>query len=158
MLDPIHPDVPEIPTTEYGETPNYKFLLSLKDSITSWLNYMNTNLLKIDTVMHELALRTSIDGKVPPEAIESLIQVEKELVILNSTVETHSNELDAIEQQLLNLQTLQADVSILKQNYLNLDTKVTAFETRLDSLQTSIAKLSTNFDSLEERVVALESS
>ena len=155
-FDPIHPDIPEFPDTELQLTPNYNLLLMVKDTITSWLNIVNTNMLKIDTAMHDLTLRTSIDGEIPPEAIEDLIRLEANLTSLSSTVEKHDEDIDDIEHQLLNLQTLSTDVSVLKQNYINLDTKMTAFETRLDMLQATVTKLDNNYNALEERVAALE--
>lgn len=152
--DPIHPDVPSIPEPpETSLTPNYKLLLNLGNTITSWLTIFNTNMSIIDNAMHNLELRTSIDGEVPPEAIDDIVK-------LNAAVSLLQKTLEPIPEQITNIQTILAtntsDIGTLKINYTNLDTIVSTLKVTLQSLQESVEKLQNNYTSLDERVTALE--
>lgn len=172
--DPIHPDNPPTPPVENPTTPNYKLILMLADSITSWLNVVNTNMEKIDTAIHNVELRTSISGEVPPEAIEDIIK-------LNEAVKTMSEEIDAITAS-LNIEHEKSDdfetrianntsnISTLQINATANDKRITALETFTTSINDTLTKLSetvqqlnesvqsitTDIDTLDVRVTALE--
>lgn len=155
--DPIHPDNPSTPgTTDVALTINYKLLLCLQNTITSWLTIFNENMRRIDLAMHDIALRTSIDGEVPPEAIEDLIKLNESMAEAQTKISTIENTINQIEDELVNLQVLQGDVAVLKQNYINLDTAVSALNLIYTSLQQDVQKLQNNLTSLEQRFGDLE--
>lgn len=155
--DPIHPGDTSTPgTTDVALTINYKLLLCLQNTITSWLTIFNENMRRIDLAMHDIALRTSIDGEVPPEAIEDLIKLNESMAEAQTKISTIENTINQMEDELVNLQALQGDVAVLKQNYINLDTAVTALNLIYTSLQQDVQKLQNNLTSLEQRFGDLE--
>lgn len=157
VFDPIHPDGVITPgKTDVDFTINYKLLLVLKDTYTSWLTIFNANMNRIDFALHSIALRTSVDGEVPPEALEEIVRLSGEVVEIKESISTVENTIHQIEEQLVTLQTMQGDVSILKQNFVNLDRTVGAMQLLITSLQQDIQKLTANYEGLEQRVTAVE--
>lgn len=153
-FDPIHPEDPTNPGLPNEEelTVNYQLILNTGRTITSWLTIFNVNMNKIDDALHNIALRTSIDGQVPPEAIEDIIKINGQLAQLQKQLSTVELDTTQLQEQVTSLQLLQPDVAILKQNYINLDTTVSALQTVITSIQQSLAKLETNVETLSTNV------
>lgn len=161
--DPIHDgDCNQTTDLDYN-TPNYKLPLWKNNTVTSWMSQMNYAMATIDTVMHNLALRTSIDGSVPPELFSTVEQLEKDVAALKDV----ALRMTQAETNITNLQTQMAnviqDVGTLLINYNNLDTRMTTAETAIQNLQGEINEVQSNVDSnldaiqaLETRVYALE--
>lgn len=129
-VDPIHPD-PDDPTTPTEPTdpdlptrytPNYKLPLWDKDSLTSWLSTMNYAMTTIDFALHKLALITPLDGKVPPELVDSVTKLE-------DWQEQASEQLSTIELNLIALQkAVSANTESLKQLTIKVDTNTRDIE------------------------------
>lgn len=161
--DPIHPGEPDVPSIpDDYTTPNYHLLLWKKSTITSWLTQLNKNMLKIDVIMHNLALRTSIDGDVPPEAIENIITINEEIAKINNTIEPLVEQVNLMQQSVNNLQTqmttVLADVGTLKINYVNLDTRMSTVESTQQNITSTVEKIENNYNDLNTRVMALENN
>lgn len=162
--DPIHPDVPPVPgPDETGYTPNYKLLLVLRNTVTSWLTILNTNMALIDTAMHNLELRTSIDGQVPPEAINDIIKLNEQVAELQETVKQIAINTANITNLQTQVTTNTTDIATLKVNYTNLDTRIVTLAASLQNVQETLEKVQTNLltltgsvTDLETRVTALE--
>lgn len=160
MSDPIHDNKPE--EIKYF-TPNYKLPLWQHNTVTSWLIQMNYAMTQIDTVMHNLALRTSIDGDIPEELISAVEKLESQVNELQATAEKvvlQESQIASIDSRLT---TAQADISTLMINYKNLDTRMNTAENVLSNLQNEFDKLQetfnqhiTEYNSLADRVAALE--
>lgn len=139
--DPIHPEPTPTPSNEYGYTDNFKLILNKENTITSWLQIFNTNMKKIDDIMHSLELRTSIDGEVPPEAIEDILKLQELVQGLQADLKAVDDELHLVITQVAELQSLRPEVDVLKQNYINLDKSSTAHSLTITALQQSVQKL-----------------
>lgn len=138
------------------QTPNYKLPLWRDTTVTSWLGDMNDAMSKIDTVMHRLELRTSIDGQVPPEAIEELANLSESVNTMKTTLENVSSDLLALQTTYTNQQaqitTLTAVTNNVQANYVNLDTRMETAESAIQNIQNAIQKLQENLTTLTERV------
>lgn len=168
--DPIHPEppiTPEPPALEYGETTNYKLLLMLKDSLSSWLRVFNVNMGKIDVICHNLALRTSIDGEVPQEAIDNIIKLNEDVSKLKGELLKLTDDYRLTGEQVENLTTQMAtvigDTQVLKNNYVNIDGRVTVIESRLSNIDSTLAKLTESVNNIQatlnghtERILSLD--
>lgn len=159
--DPIHPEPPinpDTPVLEYGETTNYKLLLMLKDSLSSWLRVFNVNMEKIDVLCHNLELRTSIDGEVPPEAIENIIKLNEEVSEIKGALRTLTDEYNMTAEQVTNMTTqiatLMGDTQVLKNNYVNVDGRVTLLESRMSNVDASLAKLTETINTIQNTLAA----
>lgn len=165
MSDPIHGN-PNTPTTGVEQTtPNYHLPLWQNNTVTSWLVDLNYAMSTIDFVMHNLALRTSIDGSVPPELFSTVEQLEKDVAELK----TVALRMTQAEENITNLQTQTAnliqDTNTLRINYNNLDTRMSTAESAIQNLQSDVDKIQNNvninsdeIESLKARVTALENS
>ena len=163
--DPIHDDNNQPPSytgIEYT-TPNYKLPLWKNSTVTSWMVQLNYAMTTIDIVMHNLALRTSIDGSVPSELFSTVEQLEKDVAQLKDT----ALRMTQAEDSITNLQTQMAnviqDVSTLRVNYTNLDTRMSTVESVIQNLQGEIDKIQVNvnnnsseIEALKARITALE--
>lgn len=151
--DPIHPD-----TGDTDKTPNYQLLLNRADTITSWLTIFNINMSKIDIIMHNLALRTSVNGEVPPEAIDDIVRLNGQVVALQEQVK----QIPLLTEQLANLATTvttnSTDINTLKINFTNADTQISTINVRLQGLQESIEKCQTNISTLNDTLSALNTN
>lgn len=162
--DPIHGNMNPPAPGDYS-TPNYQLPLWQSDTVTSWLGQMNYAMSRIDTVMHNLALRTSIDGTVPEELFSTVEQIEKDIAELK----TSALRITQLEESVTNLQTQMAnvlqDLNTLRINYVNADTRISTVESSITNLQGLYDKVQANvndnsedIDKLETRVSALEGS
>lgn len=162
MSDPIHGG--QTPETDEYSTPNYKLPLWKSRTVTSWLTQMNYAMTTIDTVMHNLALRTSIDGTVPPELFSTVEQLEKDVAELKNVALRVTEAEEAISRLQTTMAIATQDINTLRINYNNVDTRMTTAESAIQNLQTQIDKVetnaNTNFDditALTARVEVLES-
>lgn len=165
MSDPIHGgDCNQTTDLDYS-TPNYKLPLWKQSTVTSWMSQMNYAMATIDTVMHNLALRTSIDGSVPPELFSTVEQLEKDVAALKDV----ALRMTQAETNITNLQTQMAnviqDVNTLRINFNNIDTRMTTAESAIQNLQADVDRIqqnvntnSTDIADLKQRVAALEAS
>lgn len=165
MSDPIHGgDCNQTTDLDYS-TPNYKLPLWKQSTVTSWMSQMNYAMATIDTVMHNLALRTSIDGSVPPELFSTVEQLEKDVAALKDV----ALRMTQAETNITNLQTQMAnviqDVNTLRINFNNIDTRMTTAESAIQNLQADVDEIqqnvntnSTDIADLKQRVAALEAS
>ena len=144
MSDPIHGGV--IPMES---TPNYRLPLWKANTITSWLQQMNYAMLTIDTIMHNLTLRTSIDGSVPQELFSTVEQLEKDVAEFKEAAEAVTN----LQTQMANVLS---DVATLRINYNNVDTRLTTVESAIQNLQSDIDKVQNNVNINSDEIVALE--
>lgn len=165
MSDPIHGgDCNQTTDLDYS-TPNYKLPLWKQSTVTSWMSQMNYAMATIDTVMHNLALRTSIDGSVPPELFSTVEQLEKDVAALKDV----ALRMTQAETNITNLQTQMTnviqDVNTLRINFNNIDTRMTTAESAIQNLQADVDEIqqnvntnSTDIADLKQRVAALEAS
>lgn len=155
--DPIHPGDTNPPAGVQQTTPNYNLPLWQNNTVTSWLVQLNYAMQTIDTVMHNLALRTSIDGTVPPELFSTVEKLEQDVAELKNVAlrVTHA------EESITNLQTqmanLLSDVNTLRINYVNLDTRMSTAESSIQNLQGELDKIQENVNSNTATLTAIES-
>lgn len=159
--DPIHPDEPTInPSEGFGLTTNYEFLLFNRGTPTGWLQGFNVNMNKLDAIIHALQLRSSIDGEVPPEAINDIIKLNEEVASMKEEIQTLQERSADYGTRITTLETDSAtqgaDIATLKQNYINADVRLTTMATQISSIEDTLQKLQTNYTALEARVAALE--
>lgn len=163
-FDPIHPDDPVTPPEPdrgvYDKTPNYEFMLHLPESMTSWLTVFNTNMLKIDTAIHSIALRTSIDGDIPPELSNDVDKLLADVADINNTIKEHTEQLELYLESITSLQTNTTrnttNIQTLFTNYTNADTRLMTLENAFTDLRSTVEKVSNNLESLTDRVETLE--
>lgn len=163
--DPIHGGDGNQTTDLDYSTPNYKLPLWKHSTVTSWITQMNYAMTTIDIVMHNLALRTSIDGSVPPELFSTVEQLEKDVAALKDV----ALRMTQAETNITNLQTQMAniiqDVNTLRINFNNIDTRMTTAESAIQNLQADVDNIQENVNTnsddianLKQRVAALEAS
>lgn len=156
--DPIHPDPSQPGTGDTDKTPNYQLLLNRADTITSWLTIFNVNMTAIDIIMHNLALRTSINGEVPPEAINDIIKLNEQVAALQDQVK----QIPLLAEQLANLTTTvntnSTDINTLKINFTNADTQIATINVRLAGLQESVEKCQMNIATLNDTLTDVQNS
>ncbi len=147
ILDPTHQNT-GAQTVPGVETPNVKLILMMKDTITSWLNIFNTNMSRIDTAVHNIELRTSINGEIPPEISEDIIKLNASNAELKELVKSHAQTIDLLTESVTNLQTQSAtntaDIRTLLTNYTNIDTRLSTLQATVSDNSRRITKLETN--------------
>lgn len=140
-------------------TPNYNLPQWTADTVTSWLTQMNSAMLKIDTVLHGLAIRTVVND-IPEDIIADVENLNEFMTSAKNVI----NDIDEQVQYLLKesasqntqLATLTQQTQTLTINYANCDTRLSTMEAAMQGMQASLLKLTENLNSLTERVQALE--
>lgn len=150
-IDPIHPDLPAPPAEPIRRpnTPNYKLPLWRSDTVTSWMTDLNYAMSKIDTIMHNLELRTGIEGSPSQELADEVIALREEVNKLNETKDEYLPRFTAMEQNYVAmnalLTTLTSDMNVLRNNQLTLDSKMDSVLAEISTLRARIDKLDVNF-------------
>lgn len=141
------------------QTPNLKLPQWEKDDVTSWMTQLNSAMLLIDSAVHAIMLRTSIDG-VPEEAISDIEKLNNQVSVLQETVANMQDLLNKVDSETANLDTnvtqIMQQLNTLTINYQNLDTRVSTVESKCQNLNTLIEKLQENVNSIDTRVTDLE--
>lgn len=141
---------------EQRVTPNYKLPQWDATTVTSWLTQMNYAMLTIDTVMHNLALRTSFDGEIPPELISDVERLNAQMQTVAAQVADFDGRIALLETKQTSMETSLAtakqDIGTLQVNYSNLDTRVSTLELQMTNLTANVNKIAENLDTLTQRV------
>lgn len=129
------------------QTENYQLPLWQGNSVTSWLTTMNYAMQRIDSVMHDLALRTGVDG-LPDEAVEEVVRLSNQMQEvredLNTIIEDVGNMLITIGNLQTSITDLTTRVQTLTVNTVNLDTRMVTIESRYTDLEARVSKLENN--------------
>lgn len=148
---PPHPPIPEMPKG----TINYQLPQWNAQTVTSWMTQLNYAMYRIDEVIHNLALRTAVDG-MPEDVITDVENLNKQYEILANKVQELINsdydtkaQMASVQTQLTNLTT---QVTTLTTNMANLDTRVSTAETKQTNMDALIAKIQENLNSLTSTV------
>lgn len=140
-------------------TPNYNLLLYRASDVTSWLTDFNNTMMKIDSIMHGLALRTNTIDSVPEELVSTVEELSKKMqcveVKLAELTSSNQNLASQVTNMSTTVTTIQQDVATLMINFNNVDTRVTTAESAIQNLQMNLAKLTENLNSLTESVATL---
>lgn len=128
-------------------TEHYQLPLWQADTLTSWLTTMNYAMTRIDDILHDQALRTSVDG-LPDEQIEELVRLSNLTSEMQQDVNTLKETVGNMLISMGNLQTsitdLTSRIQILTTNTVNLDTRMTTIENRMSDLEARVSKLENN--------------
>ena len=154
---PPHPPIPPCPPCPPKDrnTPWYGLPQWSPATTVSFLVTMNNAMMCIDSALHNLALRTGIDG-VPSDLVTTVEKLELETKDLKMRISELNVDSDNFELKLANMTksitTIQTDISTLIINTSNLDTRMTTQEMKSTQFNGTLTKLQENIASIMETV------
>ena len=139
--------------TEFYNLPLWK-----ASTVTSWLQQMNGAMIRIDSILHNLALRTGING-LPDDVVNCVQKLAQDMAEVQCTVSQLTNEGANTKLLLQNTQTamgsVQTDISTLQLSVTNLDTRLMTIASSQDNVKNSINIVKSDLTMLASTVKSL---
>lgn len=152
---PLPPCRPPKPGCTSNSTPWYGLPQWAAGDVTSWLMQMNGAMLRIDTIMHDLALRTGING-LPDDLVSCVAKVSQDVEVIKCTIGEMTNKQANIDLMMQNLNTqfsaMKTDVASLTLSVTNLDTRIMTVDSKADGMKNDIVLLKTDLNMLSKTV------
>lgn len=152
---PLPPCRPPKPGCTSNSTPWYGLPQWAAGDVTSWLMQMNGAMLRIDTIMHDLALRTGING-LPDDLVSCVAKLSQDMEVVKCTIGEMSNKQANIDLLMQNLNTqfsaMKTDVASLTLSVTNLDTRIMTVDSKADGMKNDIVLLKTDLNMLSNTV------
>ena len=152
---PLPPCRPPKPGCTSNSTPWYGLPQWAAGDVTSWLMQMNGAMLRIDTIMHDLALRTGING-LPDDLVSCVAKLSQDMEVVKCTIGEMSNKQANIDLLMQNLNTqfsaMKTDVASLTLSVTNLDTRIMTVDSKADGMKNDIVLLKTDLNMLSKTV------
>lgn len=159
-LPPIH-GCHKPPTGCNHHTRNYGLPLWKASDVTSWLMQMNGAMIRIDEVLHDLALRTGING-LPDDVISTVQRLSQDVEVLKCTVSDVTNKSANIELLMQNMNTqfgaMQTDLSSMQLSITNLDTRIMTIDSSNTQNKNNITLLKSDLNMLSDTVKNISSN
>lgn len=144
-----------------NHTPNYGLPLWKASDVTSWLMQMNGAMLRIDTILHDLALRTGING-LPDDLVTTVSNLCQNYEVLKCTVSEMGNKQANLELLMQNLNTqvssMKTDVSAMSISITNFDTRLLSQESVTGAIRNDINLIKADMNMLNKTLTNLASS
>lgn len=144
-----------------NRTPNYGLPLWKASDVTSWLMQMNGAMLRIDNIMHDLALRTGING-LPDDLVTTVSKLCQDVAVLNCTVGELSNKQANQDLLMQNMNTqfsaMKTDIASLQLSITNLDTRVMTVDSANQQNRNDITLIKSDLNMLSKTVTNLSSN
>lgn len=158
---PSCPPRPCPPDPCQNRTPNYGLPLWKASDVTSWLMQMNGAMLRIDNIMHDLALRTGING-LPDDLVTSVSKLCQDVGVLNCTVGELANKQANQDLLMQNMNTqfsaMKTDIASLQLSITNLDTRVMTVDSANQQNRNDITLIKSDLNMLSKTVTNLSSN
>lgn len=161
---PPYPPTCPPPSDTYGtsnKTEFYGLPLWKASDVTSWLMQMNGAMIRIDSIMHNIALRTGING-IPEDLTNTVSQLCSEfnqfkvqLCEVTNDVATQKLNILNLTQQINNMQT---DLSSMQLTATNLNTRMLTLETTQQNQANSLTMVQTDVNMMSKTINALQSA
>ena len=152
---PLPPCRPPKPGCTSNSTPWYGLPQWAAGDVTSWLMQMNGAMLRIDTIMHDLALRTGING-LPDDLVSCVAKLSQDMEVVKCTIGEMSNKQANVDLLMQNLNTqfsaMKTDVASLTLSVTNLDTRIMTVDSKADGMKNDIVLLKTDLNMLSKTV------
>lgn len=152
---PLPPCRPPKPGCTSNSTPWYGLPQWAAGDVTSWLMQMNGAMMRIDTIMHDLALRTGING-LPDDLVSCVAKVSQDVEVIKCTVGELSNKQANVDLLMQNINTqfsaMKTDVASLTLSVTNLDTRIMTVDSKADGMKNDIVLLKTDLNMLSKTV------
>lgn len=136
-LPPMGPLPPRKPMPDphcHGQyTRNYGLPLWKASDVTSWLTQMNAAMMRIDEVMHDLALRTGVNG-VADDLAKSVGLLINDVEVLKCNMSDINNK--AASNELL-MQNISTQMSAMHTNMSSLELSMTNIDTRIMTVESA---------------------
>lgn len=143
------------------QTPNYGLPLWKASDVTSWLMQINGAMLRIDTIMHDLALRTGING-LPDDLVTCVSKLTQDVEVLKCSVGDLSNKNASTELIVQNMNTqvaaIKTDLSSITINLTNLDTRLMTVDTKTENLENKMTLMRSDVNMIQQSINNLQSN
>ena len=153
---------------EGNHTRNYGLPLWKASDVTSWLTQMNAAMMRIDEVMHDLALRTGVNG-VADDLAKSVGLLLNDVEVLKCNMSDINNKAASNELLMQNMTTqmsaMHTNMSSLELTLTNLDTRIMTVESKnqnqdnsMTLLKSDLQQVSAGLKSLREAIGEYENA
>lgn len=143
------------------QTPNYGLPLWKASDVTSWLMQINGAMLRIDTIMHDLALRTGING-LPDDLVTCVSKLTQDVEVLKCTIGELGNKTASTELIVQNMNTqvaaIKTDLSSITINLTNLDTRLMTVDTKTENLENKMTLMRSDVNMIQQSINNLQSN
>lgn len=143
------------------QTPNYGLPLWKASDVTSWLMQINGAMLRIDTIMHDLALRTGING-LPDDLVSTVSKLNQDVEVLKCSIADLSNKTASAELIVQNMNTqvaaIKTDLSSITINLTNLDTRLMTVDTKTENLDNKMTLMRSDVNMIQQSINNLQSN
>lgn len=143
------------------QTPNYGLPLWKASDVTSWLMQINGAMLRIDTIMHDLALRTGING-LPDDLVSTVSKLNQDVEVLKCSIADLGNKTASTELIVQNMNTqvaaIKTDLSSITINLTNLDTRLMTVDTKTENLENKMTLMRSDVNMIQQSINNLQSN
>lgn len=143
------------------QTPNYGLPLWKASDVTSWLMQINGAMLRIDTIMHDLALRTGING-LPDDLVSTVSKLNQDVEVLKCSIADLGNKTASTELIVQNMNTqvaaIKTDLSSITINLTNLDTRLMTVDTKTENLENKMSLMRSDVNMIQQSINNLQSN
>lgn len=143
------------------QTPNYGLPLWKASDVTSWLMQINGAMLRIDTIMHDLALRTGING-LPDDLVSTVSKLNQDVEVLKCSIADLGNKTASTELIVQNMNTqvaaIKTDLSSITINLTNLDTRLMTVDTKTENLENRMTLMRSDVNMIQQSINNLQSN
>lgn len=140
-------------------TPNYGLPLWKASDVTSWLMQLNGAMLRIDTIMHDLALRTGING-LPDDLVTTVSKLCQDMEQMKCMVGELGNKTANMELLMQNMNTsfsaMKTDIASMQLSLTNFDTRLMTVDSANQQNKNDITLIKTDLNMLSQTVNALQ--
>lgn len=144
-----------------NNTPWYGLPQWKASDVTSWLMQMNGAMLRIDTILHDLALRTGING-LPDDLVTTVSKLCGDVEQMKCTMGELTNKQANVELLMQNINTqfsaMKTDVASLQLTMTNFDTRLMAVDSKANALKNDVTLIKTDINMLSSTVKNLQSN
>lgn len=144
-----------------NNTPWYGLPQWKASDVTSWLMQMNGAMLRIDTILHDLALRTGING-LPDDLVTTVSKLCGDVEQMKCTMGELTNKQANVELLMQNINTqfsaMKTDVASLQLTMTNFDTRLMATDSKANALKNDVTLIKTDINMLSSTVQNLQSN
>lgn len=160
VLPPICPPKPPCPPNDCSNhTPYYGLPQWKASDVTSWLMQMNGAMLRIDTILHDLALRTGING-LPDDLVTTVSKLCGDVEVLKCSMGELTNKQANIELLMQNINTqfsaMKTDVASMQLSLTNFDTRLMTVDSKANALKNDVTMLKSDVNMLSSTLQGLQ--
>lgn len=146
-----------------GKTTYYNLPIFSPDDVTTWTAF-NNSMIMLDSILHQISLNSG--GQLPPELIEKIEELEKELGELQVDMENVNDNIDEIVKEVNDIKDnweisktiILNEINSLKTNDENLESNISSLQSEIETVTTAIGNIETNITNIQTEIETIKNN